>query len=77
MENKHLKCFVYNILLDPSLFEGDMILTPEQLTQARQGRFIYATTVGKQWPDKTVYYLYALDVRKYTFSHFIYDLCYL
>ena len=69
VENKHLECFVYNILLNPGLFEGDMILTPDQLIEARQGRFNYATTIGKQWPDKTVYYSYALDVRKYTFSH--------
>lgn len=46
-----------------SMFEGDMILTPEQLEQARQGTLGFATSIGKQWPDNTVYYSYALDVQ--------------
>lgn len=50
---------------DPGLFEGDMILSPQQLEAARKGKLSYATTIGKQWPGKTVPYVYDLTISKY------------
>jgi len=48
---------------NPGLYEGDMILDPEQLRAAQDGRLTYATTIGKQWPGAIVYYDYKLDVQ--------------
>ncbi|XP_057295036.1 hatching enzyme 1.2-like [Hydractinia symbiolongicarpus] len=48
---------------NPGLFEGDMILSPQQLEAARKGKLSYATTIGKQWPGKTVPYAYDLTIK--------------
>lgn len=51
-----------NEMENSGLYEGDMILSPEQIADARNGQLTYGSTIGKQWPDKTVPYEYALDI---------------
>lgn len=51
-------------ILDPNLFEGDMILTPDQLTAIKNGEFnrdLPLAATRRPWPKLIPYDLFGLS----------------
>jgi len=46
---------------NPGMYEGDMVLTPEQQQLANNGKLGYASTYKRLWP-KTIYYDWSPDL---------------
>lgn len=67
-------CFY--LFTDEGLYEGDMVLDPDQLQEVAEGKFTFASTASKNklWPNNEVPYSidYALGKFSYLFKLFIF-----
>ena len=55
------------LLLDPNLFEGDMILRPDQIARWKNGELGYGSKKNRNelWPNGVVPYTISYELRKF------------
>ena len=53
--------------LDPNLFEGDMILRPDQIARWKNGELGYGSKKNRNelWPNGVVPYVISYELRKF------------
>ncbi|XP_057291858.1 low choriolytic enzyme-like isoform X2 [Hydractinia symbiolongicarpus] len=51
---------------DPALFEGDMVLTPSQLQQVKEGTFTFSSVTSKNrlWPNGIIPYTISSELKR-------------
>jgi len=66
IEFYYFNYWYYVDLIDEGLYEGDMILSPDQIQEAQEGKFTFSSTSNKNklWPNAVVPYVLSSDLCK-------------